>query len=328
MRFLATIRQTIETHTLFSPGDRVLAAVSGGPDSVCLLHILSQLRHSYGFHLLAAHVNHQLREESAAEQQLVEDFCRSLGVKCLTRKIRISTKTPGSLEEKLRDKRLRALSAMARKEKAGVIAFGHHQDDQAETILMRIIRGTGTTGLRGIRPKRTADSLILIRPLLAVTKKDITAYLQKNRLRFCEDLSNRDPRFFRNRIRHQLIPILTSYNPRIAETLANLAEHLAVDYGFLEEEGSRAYQKLARVSKTKITMELKPFTRLPEGLQRLVLRRCLEELSRRKRSLDLRHIREIQDLAATRPIGSIVDLPFKLFVKKTAKNLTFGRRSP
>lgn len=306
----------------------MLVAVSGGADSVCLLYVLSGLRHSCGIHLTAAHINHQLRPEAAAEQKTVEDLCRSLGIACRSRKIRVPPGTPGSLEEKLREKRLRALASIARKEKAGTIALAHHRDDQAETVLMRLIRGTGTLGLRGILPRREIDGLVVIRPFLAVTKQEILSYLKKEGIPFCEDPSNKDPQFFRNRIRHQLIPVLASYNPRIVENLANLAEHLAVDYDFLKQEAGKTFQKLARrSSKNKITIDLQAFLKLPEGLRRLLLRQCLQELSRQKRSLDLRHILEIMDLALTRPAGAVVDLPLKLFVKKTAKNLIFGRRT-
>jgi tRNA(Ile)-lysidine synthase len=204
----------------------MVVAVSGGPDSVALLRALAACGASP---LVVAHVNHQLRGiESDADQEFVEELARSLGLALRTERIALAAQAEAerdNLESVGRRVRYDWLVQVAQAAGCRWIATGHTADDQAETVLHRLLRGTGLQGLRGIAPRReAAPGIWVVRPLLAVTRADVLAYLDSIKQPFRQDSSNLDPRFTRNRIRHELLPLLTEqYNPAIAGILARLA---------------------------------------------------------------------------------------------------------
>ena len=210
---------------MLEPGDRLVVAVSGGPDSVALLRLLSLLTDEYRLGLTAAHLNHGLRKGEADEEEaFVRGLCDGMGIACIGRRIDIralrATKR-GSLEELCREERYRFLAETAEKCGAVKIAVGHHRDDQAETVLLHLLRGCGPEGLRGILPVRGGR---IIRPLLEVGRSDILAFLAAEGLPYMTDSSNASPLFLRNRIRNELIPRLAAdYNPRLIEGLCQTA---------------------------------------------------------------------------------------------------------
>jgi tRNA(Ile)-lysidine synthase len=213
--------RTLRDHALVDRGERVLVAVSGGPDSTALLHGLMRLAARLGIEVEAATIDHGLRPESATEAALVVDRCRALGVACeaVTVDVRGAKGPHVSWQDAARRVRLAALEAVALRRRCGRIALGHTADDQAETVLFRIVRGTGLTGLRGVPYRRGA----FVRPMLEVRRREVLRYLAKRQLPFLEDPSNGDRRFTRARIRHQWIPFLEAENPRVVEALLALA---------------------------------------------------------------------------------------------------------
>jgi tRNA(Ile)-lysidine synthase len=220
---LSTILRTIAAHDLGRPGDRVIVAVSGGPDSMALLHALWELRDRLGLTLEVAGVDHGLRPEAARELALVRERAEALGLlfHALAADVAGERRRGGaSLQDAARRARLGVLAALAAAREARSVALGHQADDQAETVLQRIIRGTGLVGLRGI-PYRRAP---FIRPLLDVRRREVLRYLARRSIPFVEDPSNADPRFSRARLRLRLIPELARENPRVAEALIALAE--------------------------------------------------------------------------------------------------------
>jgi tRNA(Ile)-lysidine synthase len=220
---LSAIQRTVRAHRLFERGDRVLAAVSGGPDSMALLHALWELAARLGIELEAATVDHGLRPEAAAEAELVRDRAVALQVPWHLLRVDVAAARRGgggSLQEAARRLRLDALAELARERGARRVALAHQADDQAETVLFRIIRGTGLRGLAGIPYRRDP----FVRPLLDVPRAEVLRYLHRRSIPFEEDPSNADLRFARARVRHRLIPLLAAENPRIREALVGLAD--------------------------------------------------------------------------------------------------------
>jgi tRNA(Ile)-lysidine synthetase-like protein len=217
---LSAVLRTIAAHQLVQPGDRVLVAVSGGPDSMALLHALWEARERLGIALEVASVDHGLRAEARAEIELVRERAAALELPFAAVKVD-ARRAPGRapLQDAARRARLEALEALARARGARRVALGHNADDQAETVLFRIVRGTGLRGLSGIPYRRDP----FVRPLLDVPRAEIQRYLARRSIPFATDPSNADPRYTRARIRHRLLPLLAAENPRVAEALVRLA---------------------------------------------------------------------------------------------------------
>jgi tRNA(Ile)-lysidine synthase len=211
-------RAALRDHDLAPRGTRVLVAVSGGPDSMALLHVMALLRARQGFGLFAHGVDHGLRAESTRELDLAESFSRDLDVPFSRSTVNVSA--GGNLQARARDARWAALRAAALRVGADRIATGHHADDRAETLLMRLLRGTGARGLAVLQPLE-GDR---IRPLFRARRGDIDAHIARHRIPHAIDPSNRDPRFLRARVRMQLLPELERLNPRVVEHLCALAD--------------------------------------------------------------------------------------------------------
>ena len=212
---------------LFSRGDRVLAAVSGGPDSVCLAHFLAQLARRRGFSLALLYVDHGLRKAAAAEERFVRRLGAALGVPVLVRRVKVraaAERRGGGLEEAARKLRYAALARAARARGFNKAATGHQLDDQAETVLLNLLRGRRLAALAGIAPARPlSPGVTLVRPLLSVTREELSHYLSVHELRWRLDRSNLDSQFTRNWLRREILPALARRQPRVREHLAAVA---------------------------------------------------------------------------------------------------------
>ncbi len=219
-------KSTILAHRMIALGDRVLAACSGGPDSMALLHMLLGLRGELRFELVAGHFNHCLRPEADEDEAFVRREAAGAGIEFLSGKEDVAAYAASNklgLEEAGRRLRYEFLHRAAAGAGAGVIATGHNMNDQAETVLMRILRGTGLTGLAGIPPVADSEGVRIIRPLLGIGRERIEAFLKEGGHQFRTDHSNFDRRFLRNRVRHDLVPQLEKLGGRPVESLARLA---------------------------------------------------------------------------------------------------------
>ncbi len=236
MTFLNKIRRTIASNKMLGKGDRVIAAVSGGPDSMCLLHVLKKLSAAVGFEIVAAHLNHNLRgAESNRDESFVRKSCLHLGINCRAGSADIKAigkRDKVSLEEAGRVERYRFLNGLLKREAFNKIALGHHKDDLAETVLMNLLRGTGPDGLKGIDPVRGN----LIRPLIDVSRSEIVAWLRESSVKYCIDGSNDNNTFRRNSIRNELLPkLIAEYNPSLPDALVRLASAARLDDEFFRE---------------------------------------------------------------------------------------------
>ncbi|HRZ41067.1 MAG TPA: tRNA lysidine(34) synthetase TilS, partial [Candidatus Omnitrophota bacterium] len=257
MSLLNSFQKSLKDHHLISKGDTVLIGVSGGSDSMGLLKAFCLIRSEWGLRLIAAHINHKLRKSADRDERFVSDYCQKHSIPLVSRTVSIDLENrSNSIEQKARDKRLKAIFEIARKQHASVLALAHHQDDLAETVLMRAIRGSGLAGLQSMMPKRDFKEARVIRPFLAVSKEEILAFCKEHKVPFRTDPTNRSKKFLRNRIRHELLPLLMSYNPQITRSLAVLAENSAEDYDLLRSEGLKCFKRCLQRSKNPKTVTL------------------------------------------------------------------------
>lgn len=319
-------------------------AVSGGADSVALLRVLLEAREELGLVLSVAHFDHRIRgAESDADQKFVAELAQQFDL----------VFHPGSgdapvyaqqhamsLETAAREIRHNWFAQLVREGKADKIATAHTLDDQAETVLMRVLRGAGTRGLAGISPEQKQKSLV--RPLLAITRHEVERYLNRLGQSWREDSSNRDLRHARNRIRHELLPLLEhDYNPGIRETLSDLAEVARGEEEYWETEITRLAERLIRFGKPSrsgrsnrvegsaatappaLALDLSSLS-LPLALQRRLFRAMGEKMGV---ALEFKHIQELQGLVRQRKQGKEVDLPSGLVARCSLRELQITHKT-
>jgi len=311
-------------------GDKVLLAVSGGADSLALLFSLNALKDDFGLRLHIAHLDHGQRLNSRKDLLYVQSIAKRLDIPFTTGKINLKNiKEKGSLEEIAREARLDFLIKTAKKNNADKIALGHTKDDQAETVLMRIIRGSGLYGLSAILPVRQMQGFVFIRPLIYIERRDIEQFLKRLKIKPRQDYTNFETKFFRNKIRHKLIPFIAKeYNPQIKDSLSNLAQISALDYELLEDLAKSSLGNCKCSLRGKcLTLDLNKFLKLKKGLQRMVLRLSFEKLCASTRRFTFKHLQEIEDLILNRHSRSIVNLPHQISISKQKGKIVITSRN-
>lgn len=321
------IARFVRQHLLFEPGDTVVVALSGGADSVALLDILANLP-GCGPKLVPAHLNHCLRgDESDGDEQFVRQLVARYGLTAEIRRVDVSGVAAHgalSLEEAGRDARYGFFRELALRSGASAVALAHHRDDQAETVLLRLLRGSAGSGLCAMRAK--GEEELFVRPLLAISRGEIEAYLRRVGLTWREDSSNSDTRFLRNRIRHELLPQLRSYNPRIAESLGQTAEALARDEELLRDLTAAAFGRCVAADPQGHTLALDLLAREHPALRPRIYRMAIAAVKGDLRRISFDHLAAVESLATSpRPSGS-VDLPGDLTVQREYGRLHFCRR--
>jgi tRNA(Ile)-lysidine synthase len=314
-KVLAFIRE----NRLLKGGQKIVVAVSGGPDSVCLLHILHALKKELGVELFVAHLNHQLRgAESDADAAYVSGLARRLKIPAVIESSDVRSyqkKHKLTLEEAAREVRYRFLASIAQKTGAQVIAAGHTADDHVETILMHLVRGSGIKGLRGLRAftqqNISGAGFTIIRPLLGLSREETTGYCREHGLKPRLDSSNLSLEPFRNKVRHILLPELRKYNPRISEAFLRTAATAAADLDFIENEARLAAPKVSLVNGDSVILDKKTFLALHPAIQRQLLRDSIETLLGSLKDIEAGHIEDMIE-ALGKPAGKIIGLPFAL----------------
>lgn len=313
---------------MISEGDLVIIAVSGGPDSLCLLDILNQIKHQLKISLIVAHVHHGIRKKEADDEaryvklkavQLNLPFYQiSLSIPEIARKKRLSVEQAGRIE------RYNFFRKLLKEHKAQKIALGHHVDDQIETILMRIIRGSGLRGLRAIPPVREN----FIRPLIECTRSEIESYCMRREISYFYDSTNKEPRYLRNKIRHQLIPLLKDeYNPAIEKSLLQLQDITSTEIEILEGISEHYYLKaLKRESIYYIILDNHILSGWPIGIQRSVLRRALRHFKTFLENIQYNHIESIRSLYLKDEGTKTINLPDGIIVQKSYQDLVIANK--
>ncbi|MEN6386470.1 MAG: tRNA lysidine(34) synthetase TilS [Phycisphaerales bacterium] len=320
------IRQYIEQKNLIPAGGKILVAVSGGADSVCLLYILNKL---FPNQIHAAHINHQLRaSDSLDDEYYVKTLANKLAVPVTVELADVTAyakKEKLSIETAARQLRLAALVKIADKNNCSVIATAHHKNDNAETVIHRILRGTGFKGLAGIRSKTIYNEKTFIRPLLCLTRIEIEEYLNKQNIAWQNDYTNADCRFTRNRIRHKLLPFLTNESPKLVEILNELAGRCE-NFANNIEEVSAAAQKDCFICETdeQVIIDSAKFKQLSSPVQVELIQKALTQLKCGLREYSFHQYRKIIDFVNNATVGKKLTIPGKIKIIKSYNKFFVG----
>lgn len=310
-------------------GDRVIAGVSGGADSVCLFLMLLELREKIGFDLIAVHVHHGLRGEAAdQDQQFVEALCEQHRIPLEIFRVNlesIAKKRKQSLEEAGRMVRREAFDSVCKKYGGNKIALAHHQNDNAETMLWNLSRGTGLDGLGGIRPVNGK----FIRPLLCMNRKEIEEYLAKRKQSYCIDETNAGTDYTRNKLRHLVLPILEEQvNSAAVRHMNETMEQIWELQEYMQEQVEAAYQECVQEHFEKacwIQIQQKSFETFPELIKKMVIRKGMEQVGGKKRDLSHKHVDVMMELM-NKQVGRTLDLPYEMHAKRNYEGVRLEKQ--
>lgn len=302
------------------PDSRFIVGVSGGVDSLALLHLLARQQIIDPSRLIVAHLNHGLRPQAYAEAAYVQSVASQWGLFYVVDYANIfglAQNENWTVEEAARYARYRFFGLLAQEQNAAAILLAHHADDQAETVLLHLLRGTGPAGLRGMLPIAPfplphQDGPSLLRPLLTTPRTDLEQYCQQHQLTPIQDESNLDTQFQRNRIRHELLPLLESYNPQIRGRLRDLADIMGADEALLRQYQAEAYAQLVQPQTEAVSFARQPWRELPLSLRRRLLRQGIESLLDGGRELSFHVLEQARHLVETGTVGQQMSLPGQL----------------
>ena len=306
------VRDTLRRYRMLSGGETLVVATSGGPDSTALVHLLVALRDAMNLTIHLAHLNHGLRSEAAEDAAFVTQMSRALDLghhEGMADPRALAAQEGLSLEDAGRRLRYEFLTRVARETGAAAIATGHTLDDQAETVLMRLLRGSGLEGLAGIPPVRVAGGVRIIRPLIDTTRADVEAYLRGRAAGWREDSTNSDCTILRNRIRLVLIPALEGYNRDVRQALARLAGLLRDEAEALEVLAAPRISEVLSGSGGLVTVARAPFACLPVALQRRAVRAAVHRVRGNLHAVRFVHIEAARRLVLEGHTGSWLALP-------------------
>ncbi len=309
---LDNVRETLRRQCQIVPSETVVVGVSGGPDSLCLLDVLHRLE----VPVVVAHLNHGLRPDAVTDALRVQEFAESCGLPFALGEQDVAgyAESQGlSVEESARKLRYRFLFAKAEEYGAQAVAVGHTADDQVETVLMHLLRGAGLSGLKGMQvrslPNAWSKDIPLIRPLLDVWREDILGYLSDQELKPLMDRTNLDVTLFRNRLRHELIPYLESYNPAVSQIVWRMAEVLSADYEVLEKVIDEAWRAcLIDQASGYVALDFEEVRRKSLGLQRQIFRRSIAGLRPGLRDIDFESVERGLEFLNNPPSTKQIDL--------------------
>lgn len=318
--------KTIKKYNLIDKGDKIVICVSGGPDSMCLLHILITLREEYNLELNVAHVNHMIRENAILDEEYVKDFCKNNNIQCFVKKtdvLQVSKENKIGTEEAGRKVRYEFFNEVLKKTSSNKIAIAHNKNDKVETILLNLIRGTGTYGLIGIEPKNG----VYIRPLLEIEREEIEKYCEDENIKPRIDESNFENIYNRNKIRNVVIPyVKKEFNPNIINTISRLSDIVKDEENFLDNFVSEEYKKIVIEEKEDfIKLNLKEFNKLEIVIRKRLVFYIINKLIGNTMGIEKIHVEDIIKLCANN-IGNKYLVPKKgLKVSLKNKQLYFEK---
>ncbi len=322
------VEDFIEKYHMIARGDRVIAGVSGGADSVCLFFMLLELKEKMGFDMTAVHVHHGLRGESAdRDEQFVRTLCSQYQIPLEVFRVdleSIAKKRKQSLEEAGRIVRREAFESVCQKYGGNKIALAHHQNDNAETMLWNLARGTGLDGLGGIRPVNGK----FIRPLLCMSRKEIEAYLDERKQSYCTDETNAETDYTRNKLRHLVLPILEEQvNSAAIRHMNETMEQMWELQEYMQKQTGHAYRQCVQEHFPKeekeehwIQIRQDSFEELPGLIKKMVIRKGLEEVGGRKKDLSHIHVDVVLELMG-KQVGRSLDLPYDMCAERNYEGI-------
>ena len=307
------ILKTIKKYNLIKDGVKIVVGVSGGPDSITLLDLLLKLKNQniIKFDIVVCHINHMIREEATSDEEYVKEYCNKHNIECFVKRAEveeIAKQNKMGTEETGRKIRYDFFYEILEKTKSNKIATAHNANDNAETVLMNIIRGCGTSGLKGIE----ANNKQLIRPLIECSRKEIEEYCKQNNLNPRIDKTNFENDYTRNKIRNMLIPyIQENFNPNIVEGINRLSSLSKQENDYLEKETQKAYISIVEeITNTSISLDLKKFNSLEKVIKSRVVLYTINELFKTKNGIEKKHIEDIIKLCSNN-IGNKYLIPNK-----------------
>lgn len=326
--FVKKVKEAIDKHRMLDRGDHVVVAISGGPDSMALLRVMEMLSKTYGISLVMAHLNHCMRRaESEQDEQFIREVAKRRSIPLVCDRVDVPAlrfREGGCLEELARQERYKFLDTVLSRQGANRLALGHHRDDQAETLIMNFLRGSGISGLKGMLPVRDGK---VIRPMLNCGKDEILAFLKAEGLPYVIDSTNSQGIYLRNRIRNQLIPELKcSYNLGLEECLSHTAELLRLDDNYLQGCVQEILAKWKVVEADgEIRMSVRDLLNLHEALQNRILREISRRLAPEGKGARYIHINSLKKmLIHGHGLGPLY-LPFGVEVRREYDDLVFAR---
>lgn len=308
---------TIKENNLINEGDVIVIGVSGGPDSITLLTCLNKYKNKFNCKLIVAHINHLIREDSTEDEQYVENFCKKIDVPVFIKRVdilKLADEWKKGTEETGRIIRYEFFDEIAKKEKANKIAIAHNMNDNAETILLNIIRGSGLSGLEGIQPYKYNK---YIRPIINCTREEIEEYCKKNNLMPRIDSTNKENIYKRNIIRNELIPYLKKINPSIVETLSRTSRIVKENNEYIGKQAKVTYERIATETEKTVEFKLADFNSQEKAIQNMLILTAIKRLTGDIRNIEKSNIDDIVKLAQ-RKIGNkhmVINKYIKIEVK-------------
>lgn len=313
------VLKTIKTYNLIEKNDKVVIGVSGGPDSICLLHLLYSIKKELGFEIVVAHINHQIRKVADSETEYVKDFCKNLGIECFVKKENITElakEQKKGTEEVGRQVRYDFFEDVAQKTNSNKIATAHNSNDRAETVILNILRGSGISGLKGIEAMRDNK---YIRPLIFTKREKIEEYCQENNLNPKIDESNMENIYNRNKVRNIIIPYIEKeFNKNIIQTINRLSDVATEENEFLQKLTEEQYNTISTIENDTIILDLKKFNHLELVIKRRLILYTINEAIHTTNGIEKVNIDDIIKLCKNN-IGNKYLSPIKLikiYVKK------------
>ncbi len=320
---------TILSYDLVSPGESILLGVSGGVDSVVMLDLFCSLKEQWELSLFVGHYNHKQRDSADRDERFVIELCKNLGIPYVIEHLKKPLDSGIGKEFAMRKLRYEFFLKEAVKLKVDKVALAHNLDDQAETVLMNFLRGSGLQGLRGMPIKRVLkDNIRLIRPLLTISRLEIEDYAKEKNLKYCVDESNFSYDFLRNRIRLELLPLLEKgYNKKIKDRLFSLSEIVEKDFDFIYSQAKLLFKDLVlMVNEREVLLSRGKLLNLHQSLLRQIFRLAIEVLVGDTNGIEFRHCLEFLDMTKNWPEGGILDIPRGISIEKRKKTIRFYLR--
>jgi len=313
------VTQLIHQHHMVNPGDRVLVGVSGGVDSVVLLHVLNGLRKKLGIDLHIAHLNHQFRgEEAERDADFVRHLAQEFHIPCTVESYDVPAvihEQKLSPQDAARQVRYRFFTVVANDTKSDKIATAHHADDQAETVIMGLIRGVGLHGLGGIQPVLHGQ---IIRPLLSTSRADIEAFAKAEQVDYVTDSSNTSRKYLRNAIRLDLLPLLRErFTPAIVTRLTRYAQIFQEDAFFIDKIAARQYTQICQTIGEGVRIDIDLFAHQDTTIQRALIYKAFESLTSSRHELETLHVRAVIELFTRKTAGKQLSLPKKIVASRS-----------
>jgi tRNA(Ile)-lysidine synthase len=325
---IAKVRKDIEEYGLLKKGDSVVIGLSGGADSVCLLRVLKELEEEFGLKIIAVHINHCLRgNESDSDEHFVEELCQKWGIQFKTFKINVeafAAYNAISLEEAGRELRYKIFNQVIHETGYKYIAVAHQREDQAETIMLNILRGAGMDGLCGMNIKQGN----IIRPLLNISREQITTYLKENGILWRTDSSNLENQYTRNRIRNMLFPMIhKTFGVDPVNQLVKLSEIARQEHEYMEKVAEKAFNEVSlSFSNNKLEISLPRFRNLPDAIAKRIIRMAWERINKSRKNLLQVHVNQIMSLYKKGTSGKKVVLPKDFEVRLSYDKIIFSKK--